>query len=333
MVYKKLMRGEVLERSEITEVMTGLLNNRYSDIQKGAILTALSVREERAHEIEEGVKYLRKIAASAPSGTDAIDIVGTGGDGLNTINISTASSFVVAAAGVKVLKHGNRSVSSSSGSSDLLEALGIDLNNLKERDEEIYRETGMTFLYAPHYHPSLKAVGDVRRGLGVKSIFNIMGPLANPSSPDYILLGVYSEDLMERMASILKGLGVKKGMVVHGTEDGADEISICGATKVIEISENKLKRYTIHPEELGLKKRSIEDIKGGAPLENAKLITKVFLGEDTGAKKDALIINSAGALYLAGRVETLVEGVALARKTIESGRAYSKLQEYVEAVR
>lgn len=333
MVYKKLMNGEVLERGEIGEVMNGLLNSRYSDIQKGAILTALSVRGERAHEIEEGVKYLRGIADPAPSGVNAIDIVGTGGDGLNTINISTASSFIVAAAGVKVIKHGNRSVSSSSGSSDLLEALGIDLNNLKERDEEIYRNTGMTFLYAPYYHPSLKAVGGVRRDLGVKSIFNIMGPLANPSSPDYILLGVYSEELMESMAAILRGLGVKRGMVVHGAEDGADEISICGATRVIEVSGNKVKRYTIHPEELGLKRRSIEEIKGGDPTENARLITDVFLGEDLGAKKDALVINSAGALYLAGRVDTLIEGVALAREVIESGEAYSKLQEYVEAVK
>ncbi len=333
MVYKKVMSGEILEKEEIREVMTELLRDRYTDIQKGAILTALSVRGEDAVEIEEGVKYLREIAAPAPSGVDAIDIVGTGGDGLNTINISTASSFIVAAAGVKVIKHGNRSVSSSSGSSDLLEALGVDLSTLRERNEEIYRNTGMTFLYAPHYHPSLKAVGGVRRELGVKSIFNIMGPLANPSSPDYILLGVYSEELMEKMASILRGLGVKRGMVVHGAEDGADEISICGATRVIEISGDKFKRYTIHPEELGLKRREILEIKGGDPGENARLIRDVFLGKDSGAKKDALVINSAGALYLSGRVDTLIEGVALARKVIESGEAYSKLQEYVEAVK
>lgn len=333
MVYKKVMSGEILEKEEIREIMTELLHDRYTDIQKGAILTALSVRGEEAVEIEEGVKYLREIAAPAPSGVDAIDIVGTGGDGLNTINISTASSFIVAAAGVKVIKHGNRSVSSSSGSSDLLEALGVDLSTLRERNEEIYRNTGMTFLYAPHYHPSLKAVGGVRRELGVKSIFNIMGPLANPSSPDYILLGVYSEKLMEKMASILRGLGVKRGMVVHGAEDGADEISICGATRVIEISGDKFKRYTIHPEELGLKRREILEIKGGDPGENARLIRDVFLGRDSGAKKDALVINSAGALYLSGRVDTLIEGVALARKVIESGEAYSKLQEYVEAVK
>ena len=333
MVYKKVMSGEILEKEEIREIMTELLHDRYTDIQKGAILTALSVRGEEAVEIEEGVKYLREIAAPAPSGVDAIDIVGTGGDGLNTINISTASSFIVAAAGVKVIKHGNRSVSSSSGSSDLLEALGVDLSTLRERNEEIYRNTGMTFLYAPHYHPSLKAVGGVRRELGVKSIFNIMGPLANPSSPDYILLGVYSEELMEKMASILRGLGVKRGMVVHGAEDGADEISICGATRVIEISGDKFKRYTIHPEELGLKRREILEIKGGDPGENARLIRDVFLGKDSGAKKDALVINSAGALYLSGRVDTLIEGVALARKVIESGEAYSKLQEYVEAVK
>jgi len=333
MTYRKLMNGETLESIEVREIMTGLLNNRYTNIQKGAILTAFSVRGEKAHEIEEGVRYLREIAAPAPSGRNAIDIVGTGGDGLNTINISTASAFVAAAAGVKVLKHGNRSVSSRSGSSDLLEALGIDLSKLKNKSSKAYDATGMTFLYAPHYHPALKAVGAVRKDLGVKSIFNIMGPLANPASPDYLLLGVYSEDLMEKMASILRGLGIRRGMVVYGVEDGADEISICGATRVIEVSGNKLKRYTIHPEELGLKRRNIEEIKGGDPADNARHITEVFLGRDTGAKKDALVINTAGALYLTGRVGTLIEGVALARKTIESGKAYSKLQEYVEAVR
>lgn len=333
MVYRKVMDGEVLDGKEVRELMTGLLNDRYTDVQMGALLTALSVRGETPREIEEGVRYLREIAEPSPKGTGAIDIVGTGGDGLNTINISTASAFIAAAAGVKVLKHGNRSVSSTSGSSDLLEALGIDLNSLKDRDKDIYRDTGMTFLYAPHYHPALKAVGGVRRELGVKSIFNLMGPLANPSSPDHILLGVYSEELMEGMASILKGLGVKKGMVVHGVEDGEDEISICGTTKVIEITGNRMRRYNIHPEELGVRRGRLEEIVGGSPMENAQLIKDVLIGKDTGAKKDALVINSAAALYLAGRVETLIEGVALARETIESGRAYSKLQEYVEAVR
>ncbi len=333
MVYRKVMNGEVLAGGEVRELLSGLLNGRYTDIQMGAILTALSVRGETPREIEEGVRYLREIAEASPEGTGAIDIVGTGGDGLNTINISTASAFIAAAAGVKVLKHGNRSVSSTSGSSDLLEALGIDLNNLKDRADRTYRDTGMTFLYAPHYHPSLKAVAGVRRDLRVKSIFNLMGPLANPSSPDYILLGVYSEELMEGMASILRDLGVKRGMVVHGVEDGADEVSICGTTKVIEVSGNKVRRYNIHPEELGLRRRRLEEILGGAPKENAKLIREVLAGRDTGAKKGALVINSAAALYLTGRTETLVEGVALARETIESGRAYSKLQEYVEAVR
>ncbi|GLI55952.1 anthranilate phosphoribosyltransferase [Propionigenium maris DSM 9537] len=333
MIYRKVMRGEVLEGGEVRELLEGLLNDKYTDIQTGAILTALSVRGESPREIEEGVRYLREIAEISPEGRGAIDIVGTGGDGLNTINISTASAFIAAAAGARVLKHGNRSVSSSSGSSDLLEALGIDLNNLKDKTERVYKDTGMTFLYAPHYHPALKAVGGVRRELGVRSIFNLMGPLANPSSPDYILLGVYSEELMEGMVSILRGLGIKRGMVVHGVEDGADEISICGTTKVIEISGSKVRRYNIHPEELGLKMGRLEEIQGGGPKENAKLIKEVLAGRDTGAKRDALIINSAAALYLTGRAETLIEGVVLARETIASGRAYSKLQEYVEAVR
>ena len=336
MVYKKLMNGNTLEEAEVKEIMSGILGDQYSDIQKGAILTAFGVKGETASEITAGVRYLKEMASSAPCGRGALDIVGTGGDGLNTINISTASSFIAAAAGVKVLKHGNRSVSSSSGSSDLLEALGIDVNKLSENIDAIYKDTNMSFLYAPHYHPTLKNIGSVRKDLGVRSIFNIMGPLANPSSPDYMLLGVYSEDLMEKMAVALQDLGVKRAMVVHGVDEGCDEISICGPTKVIEINatnQKKLKRYNINPEELGLKRRSIKDIEGGTPKENATYIKNIFLGKGSEPMKDSLIINTAGALYITGTSNTLLEGVDAARAMLESGRALTKLSEYVEAVK
>ena len=332
MTYKKVLSGKELTRNEMRLLMEGILENKYTDIQRGAILTALSVRGETSIEVGEGVKYLREIAQEAPDGKGAIDIVGTGGDGLNTINISTASSFIVAAAGTKVIKHGNRSVSSKSGSSDLLEALGADINTLKSTDKAALEKTGITFLYAPHYHPALKNIGPVRRELGTRSIFNLMGPLANPSSPDYILLGVYSEDLMEKMASVLKDLGIKKAMVVNGVEDGADEISICGPTKVIEIEGEKIKRYNIHPEQLGLRRGSIKEIIGGTPEENAHYIKEIFLGRDRGAKRDALVINAATALYISGRVDTLIEGVTAARETIDSGKVYKKLEEYLEVV-
>lgn len=336
MVYKKLMNGNTLEETEVREIMSGILGDKYSDIQKGAILTAFGVKGETASEITAGVRYLKELASSAPCGRDALDIVGTGGDGLNTINISTASSFIAAAAGVKVLKHGNRSVSSRSGSSDLLEALGIDVNKLKENIDTTYKNTNMSFLYAPHYHPALKNIGPVRKDLGVRSIFNIMGPLANPSSPDYMLLGVYSEDLMEKMAVTLQNLGVKRAMVVHGVDEGCDEISICGPTKVIEINTvngRKLKRYNINPEELGLKRRSIEEIQGGTPKENATYIKNIFLGSGSEAMKDSLIINTAGSLYITGRVNTLLEGAGVAKTMLESGKALKKLREYVEAVK
>lgn len=333
MAYRKLLDGNNLEENEVREIMSGILGDQYSDIQKGAILTAFSIKGESAVEIGSGVKYLKELASPAPCGKGAIDIVGTGGDGLNTINISTASSFIAAAAGAKVLKHGNRSVSSKSGSSDLLEALGIDVNNLKEKGDKAYEDTNISFLYAPLYHPALKSIGPVRRDLGVKSIFNIMGPLANPSSPDYMLLGVYSEGLMEKMALSLQNIGVKRAMVVHGVEEGCDEISICGTTKVIEIAGTKLKRYNINPEELGLKKRDIKEIEGGTPVENARHIENVFLGTDKGAKRDALVINTAGALYISGKTDTLIEGIKVAKDTIDSGKAYEKLREYVEAVR
>lgn len=331
MEFKKLMEGEILQRRELRNILKGILEGEFTEIQTGAILTALSVRGEEVHEIEEGVRYLLELAEEAPCGRGAIDIVGTGGDGLNTINISTASSFVAAAAGARVLKHGNRSVSSTSGSSDLLEALGIPVTALKEKNKRIYEESGMAFLYAPQYHPALKSVGPVRKDLGVRSIFNIMGPLANPSTPDFFLLGTYSEDLQEKMAAILRGLGVKRAMVVHGVEDGCDEISICGATKVIEIDGQSLRRYNIHPEELGLTKRSVDDIRGGTPGENARFIGDVLEGRDSGARKDAIVINTAGALYISGVADTLLEGVALARDTIESGRAFEKLEEYRRA--
>jgi len=333
MVYKKILRGEDLTRNETRDLMDGLLTDRYSEIQKGAVLTALSIKGETATEIGEGVRYLRQRAEYSPCGKGAIDIVGTGGDGLNTINISTASSFVAAAAGALVIKHGNRSVSSKSGSSDLLSALGADITKLNKTCDTAYKKSRLTFLYAPHYHPVLKSIGPVRRELGTRSIFNLMGPLANPSSPDYILLGVYSDDLMEKMAVILMDLGIKRGMVVHGVDDGVDEISVSGPTKVIEISCGKIKRYNLNPEELGLRRSEVSQIEGGSPCENAKHITNIFLGRDRGAKRDAVVINSGAALYVSGVADTIIEGVRMAEISIDSGETYKKMKEYIEVSR
>lgn len=331
--YKKLLTGNTLSPKEFNIIFKNLISLELCDTKKVAILTALSVRKESIEEISEGVKILREISQDSPNGEGAIDIVGTGGDGLNTINISTASAFIVSAAGGKVIKHGNKSATSKSGSSDFLEALGINLDKIKERNFDIYKETDLTFLYAPHYHPTLKNVAHIRKELGVKSIFNILGPLANPSSPDYMLLGVYSEELLDKMADILIKIGVKKAMVVHGVKNGCDEVSICGPTKVVEINRDKKIHYTISPLDFGLDIYNIEDIKGGSAKDNAKFIREVFSGENMGAMKSALIINSGVALYINGICDSIKLGVELATETIENKKALAKLIEYLEVIK
>ena len=255
-----------------------------------------------------------------------IDIVGTGGDLANTFNISTTSAFVVAGAGVRVAKHGNRSVSSKSGAADVLEALGFRLNISPEQAEACLNQSGISFLFAPSFHGSMKFAAIPRKEIGVRSVFNILGPLSNPAASDYILLGVYDEEIMETMARVLMNLGVKGAMLVHG-EDGLDEISIGAPTRVCEIRDQKLIKYTISPEEFGLDSAPLSEVVGGTAQENAVITERILSGTEQGAKRNIVLLNAGCALYIAGKANSISEGVSLAKDAIDSGKAMEKLNQ------
>lgn len=258
---------------------------------------------------------------------DVMDIVGTGGDGSNSFNISTASALVVASAGVKVAKHGNRAASSKCGTADCLEALGVKIDVGPEKCVELLRDVGMCFLFAQRYHASMKFVAPVRKELGFRTVFNILGPLTNPASPSMQLLGVYSEALVEPLAEVLMRLGVKRGMVVHGM-DGMDEISVCDSTAVCEIRDGTFRSFTVSPEEMGVKRCCREDLVGGTPEENAIILRSVLNGE-RGPRRDAVLVNAGAALYIADKATTLSDGVRMAAEMIDEGLATSKLDELI----
>ena len=266
-----------------------------------------------------------------PHKLDVLDIVGTGGDEAFTFNISTVSAFVVAAAGVPVAKHGNRSVSSQCGAADVLEALGVTINLSAEQNAKVLADTGICFMFAPVYHASMKHAAPVRREMGTRTIFNILGPLANPAGATLQLLGVYNEALMEPLAQVLMNLGVKRALVVHG-DDGLDEITLTTATQVLEIKEGRLTRSSLNPRDCGLELCAMEDITGGDVAENAGIVKSV-LGGQRGPKKDIVLLNVGACLYIAGKTDTIADGVALAVKTIDSGAALEKLNEFIRATR
>lgn len=325
----KVIEGKNLTTEEAAAAMDIIMSGEATPAQIGSYLTALRMKGETIEEITGCAKGMREKCLQLVGKGDLMDIVGTGGDCTNTFNVSTVSSFVVAAAGVKVAKHGNRSVSSKCGSADVLEALGVKLDITKEQNEEVLEQTGMCFMFAPVYHSAMKYVAAPRRELGARTIFNILGPLANPAYANLQVMGVYSDELVDSMAQVLSNLGVKRAMVVHG-EDGVDEVSICGKTKVCEVREGKLKSYTIDPEELGLSIAKPEDIKGGLAEENKEIALSILKGEK-GAKRNMVLINSAVALYTALEDKTLKECVQIAADLIDSGKALAKMQEFVEA--
>ncbi|MEE0771441.1 MAG: anthranilate phosphoribosyltransferase, partial [Acutalibacteraceae bacterium] len=264
-------------------------------------------------------------AATIENGTDAIDIVGTGGDMANTFNISTTTSFVVAGAGVKVAKHGNRSVSSKSGSADVLEQLGVNISLTPEQAAACLDQCGICFLFAQKFHGSMKFAAPSRREVGVRTVFNILGPLANPALTNYIVLGVYDEALMEPMAKVLMNLGIKGAMIVHGN-DGLDEVTISSHTTVCEIQENKLIKYEITPEDYHIPIVDLNEVIGGTAEENAKITLAVLNGKQ-GPQRDIVVMNAACALYTAGKASSLAEGIRLAQESIDSGNALEKLEE------
>lgn len=319
--------GKDLSYETAEAVMDQIMGGRASQIQMAAFLTAMSMKGETIDEITASAAGMRKHCIRLLHDMDVLEIVGTGGDRSNTFNISTTSALVVSAAGVPVAKHGNRAASSKCGAADVLEALGVDITVSPERSREILESIGICFLFAQNYHLSMKYVAPVRKELGIRTIFNILGPLTNPAGANMQLLGVYEEELVEPMANVLANLGVKNAMVVYG-QDGLDEISMSAPTTVCEVHSGSYQSYVISPEDFGLKRCKKADLIGGTPEENAR-ITREILSGAAGPKADAVILNSAAALYVADPTLNMTQAVEKARGIISSGKALAQLDQFV----
>lgn len=312
-----------MTRAAMEEMMDGTATNS----QMGGFLTAMRLKGETIDEITACAMVMRNKCTKIKPDHDVIDIVGTGGDEANTFNISTVSSFVVAAGGVPVAKHGNRSVSSKCGSADVLESLGVKIDISSEKSAEILKKAKICFMFAPTYHSSMKYAAPVRRELGVRTIFNILGPLANPAGATMQLLGVYDENLVEPLSRVLANLGVKRGMVVHG-HDGLDEITLCDTTTVCEINNGNINSFFITPEQFGMQRCAKDELVGGNPVENAQIALSILNGKK-GPKRDVVVLNSAVCLYMANDNITLRESIKVAEELIDSGKALEKLNEFI----
>ncbi len=329
-IVKIVNKGD-LSYDEAYAVMNEIMNGETTPTQNAAFLSALSTKSAKAEttdEIAGCAAAMRAHATPVDTGMDIFEIVGTGGDNAQSFNISTTSALVAAAGGMKVAKHGNRAASSKCGTADCLEALGVNIEQSPEKCIELLNKVGMCFFFAQKYHSSMKYVGAIRKELGFRTVFNILGPLTNPGKPTTQLLGVYDEYLVEPLAQVLISLGVKRGMVVYGT-DKLDEISLSSPTKVCEIKDGWFKSYTISPEDFGLKSCKKEDLVGGSPKENAE-ITKNILKGEKGAKRDAVLMNAGAALYIGGKADSMADGIKLAAEIIDSGKAYKTLEKLIE---
>lgn len=324
---EKVANRTDLTFDEMNDVMNAIMEGKATDIQISSLLTALTVKHETVAEIAGAADAMRDHALTFKAGEPVLEIVGTGGDHANSFNISTTSSLVVAAAGTPVAKHGNRAASSKSGAADVLEALGVNINVTPEASEEILNKIGICFLFAQEYHQAMKYVAPVRKALGIRTLFNVLGPLANPAHAGMQLLGVYDDALLEPMAHVLHELGVKNALVIHGT-DGLDEASISAPTNVIEVRGDDFKSYTITPEQFGLKRANKEDIVGGTPADNAE-ITKAILNGEAGPKRDIVLLNAGLALYTAHPEMTIEAAVKQAAQVIDNGQAKAKLNELI----
>ena len=326
----KIVNKEDLTYDEAYTVMNEIMAGETSQTQNAAFLAALSTKSAKAETIEEisgCATAMREHALKVETGMEVFEIVGTGGDGAHSFNISTTSALVAAAAGMKVAKHGNRAASSLCGTADCLEALGVNIQQDQDKCRELLEKVGMCFFFAQKYHTSMKYVGAIRKELGFRTVFNILGPLTNPATPSMQLLGVYDDYLVEPLAHVLSNLGVKRGMVVYGM-DKLDEISMSAPTIVCEINNGEFKTYTIEPEDFGFNKCTKEELKGGTPEENAK-ITRDILNGAKGPKTDAVLMNAGAALYIGGKAESFADGIKRAREIIESGKALETLEKLI----
>lgn len=315
--------GYDMAKGAMNEIMSGLA----TDVQMSAYLTSLSMKGETIEEITASAEEMRNHCTRLLHDMDVVEIVGTGGDGSNSFNISTTSSIVIAAAGVPVAKHGNRAASSKSGAADVLEALGVNITASPEKSAELLKKIGICFLFAQNYHISMKYVAPIRKELGIRTVFNILGPLANPAGANMEVMGVYEEALVEPLAKVLCNLGVKNAMVVYG-QDKLDEISMAAPTTVCEVKDGVFNSYTITPEQFGFTRCEKVDLIGGTPQENAA-ITLAILNGEKGPKRDAVLMNAGAALYVAGKSESLADGIKFAAEIIDSGKAKQKLEEFV----
>ncbi|MCI5900604.1 MAG: anthranilate phosphoribosyltransferase [Firmicutes bacterium] len=326
----KLINREDLTYEESLAVMEEMMDGTATQAQMGGFLTALRVQGETIDEITAFATVMREKGVKINPMRPVIDIVGTGGDEVGTFNISTTSAFVVAAGGVPVAKHGNRSVSSKSGAADVLEKLGAKVDLSAAQNESVLKKTDMCFMFAPVYHSSMRYAAPVRKELGVRTVFNILGPLSNPAAATMQLLGVYDKKLAGTMAQVLSNLGVTRGVAVCG-EDGLDEITLTGETLVYEIRNGNITSYSITPDQFGLTRCPLSELIGGTPDENAEITRRILSGEEKGAKRDVVLMNAGMSLYLGIDGITLEEGIAKAKELIDSGKAYEKLQEFVKA--
>ena len=325
----KLSKKQDLTYAEAEAVMDEIMSGQATPVQMSAYLTALSLKGETIDEITASAAGMRAHCIKLLHNLDVLEIVGTGGDGSNSFNISTTSSLVIAAGGVPVAKHGNRAASSKSGAADVLEVLGVKITLTPERSAEILKKINICFLFAQNYHIAMKYVAPIRKELGIRTVFNILGPLSNPAGANMELMGVYDQSLVEPLAQVMANLGVDRGMVVYG-QDSLDEISMCAPTSVCEIRDGKFTSYEITPEQFGYERCEKGALTGGTPAENAEITKAILKGEEKGPKRQAVCLNAGAALYIAGKATSIEEGVKLAESLIDSGAALKKLEEFVE---
>lgn len=325
----KLSKKQDLAYAEAEAVMDEIMSGQATPVQMSAYLTALALKGETIDEITASAAGMRAHCIKLLHNLDVLEIVGTGGDGSNSFNISTTSSLVIAAGGVPVAKHGNRAASSKSGAADVLEALGVKITLTPERSAEILKKINICFLFAQNYHIAMKYVAPIRKELGIRTVFNILGPLSNPAGANMELMGVFDQSLVEPLAQVMANLGVNRGMVVYG-QDSLDEISMCAPTSVCEIRDGKFTSYEITPEQFGYERCEKGALTGGTPAENAEITKAILKGEEKGPKRQAVCLNAGAALYIAGKAASIEEGVKLAESLIDSGAALKKLEEFIE---
>ena len=330
---EKIVLKEDLTYDEAYTVMNEIMNGETTPTQNAAFLAALSTKSTKAETIDEisgCAQAMREHALTVDGGDmDTLEIVGTGGDRAGSFNISTTTAFVAAAAGIKVAKHGNRAASSKSGTADCLEALGANINLEPEKCVSLLEDAGFCFFFAQKYHTSMKYVGSIRRELGFRTVFNILGPLTNPIKPSRQLLGVYDEYLLEPLAKVLTSLGVKNGMVVYGREK-LDELSTAGETAVCEFNNGEYSSYVLTPEQFGLTRSTKQDLEGGTPEENAAITRDILSGKDKGPKYETVLMNAGAALYIAGKATDIADGIGKARELIDNGEALKAMERFVD---